>query len=172
MSNYTRCYSAGGCYFFTVVTHRRQLLFQDAANVALLRQAFRQVKARYPFDIDAIVILPDHLHCIWRLPPGDDDFSNRWRYIKTEFSQSMVMPVNARGEKSVWQRRFWEHCICNEKDWRNHMDYIFYNPVKHGLARSVDEWPFSSFGQAVRKGWYPNGWGRTEPESIVDIDLE
>ena len=172
MSNYTRYYRSGGCFFFTVVTYNRVPLFDDQSNIQKLRAAFSQVNGCYPFVMDAIVILPDHLHCLWQLPVGDNDFSTRWRYIKTQFSKTCMSSVNNRGEKKIWQRRFWEHCIRDEEDWRRHMDYIFYNPVRHGLVNSVEQWPYSSFKQALRKGWYQKGWGSSVPESISDLNLE
>ncbi len=116
-----------------------------------------------PFAIDAIVVLPDHLHTLWRLPDGEQDFSTRWMVIKRQFSAGLPAgPVNAskrsKREKGVWQRRFWEHCIRDEEDWRRHLDYIHYNPVKHGYVATPREWPYSSFRQAVAKGWYAEHW--------------
>ena len=172
MSNYIRHYQSGGCYFFTVVTHNRAPIFSNPENIQKLTAAFKVVKKSYPFIVDAMVILPDHLHCIWQLPDEDDDFSTRWRYIKTQFSKSIIKPVNDRGEKSIWQRRFWEHMITDEEDRRRHMDYIFYNPVKHGLVERVADWPYSSFLQAVSKGWYPMDWGSNVPQLTVGLDLE
>ena len=130
------------------------------------------MKAQRPFDLQAIVILPDHLHCLWRLPEGDADFSTRWRLIKTRFSKSFGKSANQRGEKEIWQRRFWEHQIQDETDWRNHMDYIHFNPVKHGLVQRAADWPFSSFHRAVERGWYPEDWGEVEPDAIADWQLE
>ena len=172
MSDYRRARVAGGCYFFTVVTYQRRPLFGDARNVDLLRQAFAWTKSRRPFDIDAIVILPDHLHSVWRLPEKDEDFSGRWRAIKQFVSRRLDAPVLRRGEKTVWQRRFWEHLIRDEEDWRRHVDYIHFNPVKHGLVNAPEDWPYSSYGRAVESGWYPAGWGRTEPDQLRNMILE
>ena len=172
MSDYRRARVPGGTYFFTVVTHDRRPLFQDAANVGLLRQAFAWTKARRPFSIDAVVVLPDHLHCVWKLPESDDDFSGRWRAIKQFVSRQIEAPLSSRGEKLVWQRRFWEHLIRDEDDWRRHLDYIHYNPVKHGLVDAPEDWPYSSFTAAIEKGWYEPGWGRTEPERIRGMARE
>ena len=152
MSNYRRARVPGGAYFFTVVTYERRPLLQDAAQVELLRRAFAWAKTRRPFSIDAIVILPDHLHCVWRLPEGDADFSGRWRAIKQFVSRRMEAPLSARGEKLIWQRRFWEHLIRDEEDWRRHLDYIHYNPVKHGFVNAPEAWPYSSFTAAVERG--------------------
>jgi len=125
-----------------------------------------------PFEIDAIVILPEHLHCIWRMPEGDADYSYRWREIKKSTSRRISTVTNARNERMVWQRRFWEHTLRDEEDWRKHVDYIHYNPVKHGLADSPGKWPWSSFNLAVRKGWYDASWGASEPANIKGMDCE
>ncbi|ADE14795.1 protein of unknown function DUF1568 [Nitrosococcus halophilus Nc 4] len=167
MSRYRRTYIEGGCYFFTVVTCRRRPLFAYPETVALLRSAFRKVMTERPFTVDGIVVLPDHLHCLWLLPKGDSDFSSRWREIKKHVSRRFPDSRNLRNEKTIWQRRFWEHAIRDEQDWRRHMDYIHFNPVKHGLASSPPEWPWSSFLKCVEKGW-----GRDEPLQIANMDLE
>ena len=138
----------------------------------MLRAAFRKVKAARPFEIDAMVVLPDHLHCIWRLPEGDGDFSSRWREIKKAASREIDPGADSRHERSVWQRRFWEHAIRDDADWRHHVDYIHYNPVKHGLVKRPGEWPWNSFGRAVARGWYEPSWGASEPEEIVGMELE
>ncbi len=167
MSNYRRHHVPGGRYFFTVVTRNRRPLFDTEPRVAILRNAFRKVKRRHPFRIEAIVVLPDHLHAIWQLPEGDSDFSARWREIKKAVTREL------RGTaESIWQPRFWEHWLRDERDWRRHIDYIHYNPVKHGLASSPLDWPWSSFRQAVAKGWYEADWGKSEPEEIREMELE
>ena len=172
MSNYRRAYLPGGIYFFTVVTFNRVPIFTNEDRVEVLRQAFRRVKATRPFEIDAMVILPEHLHCIWRMPEGDADYSSRWREIKKAASREISTTTNARKERMVWQRRFWEHAIRDEEDWRRHVDYIHYNPVKHGLASRPGEWAWSSFGNAVSKGWYEESWGDREPATIAGMDCE
>jgi putative transposase len=172
MSNYLRAYIPGGCYFFTVVTMNRAPLFNTEARVDILRQAMRERMAKQPFQIDAMVVLPDHLHCIWRLPEEDCDYSSRWREIKKSTSRHISTVTNRRNERLVWQRRFWEHTIRDEDDWRRHVDYIHYNPVKHGLARRPGDWPWSSFRKAVTKGWYDDAWGACEPEAIDGMDYE
>ena len=172
MSEYRRARVAGGCYFFTVVTYRRRTLFDVARNVDLLREAFACTKAQRPFHIDAIAILPDHLHCIWSLPDGDSDFSGRWRTIKQFVSRRLDAPVSPRGEKTVWQRRFWEHLIRDDADWRRHVDYIHFNPVKHGLVNAPEDWPHSSYVRAIARGWYTPGWGHSEPEQLRNMTLE
>ena len=172
MSNYRRALSPGGCYFFTLVTYKRFKYFANEKNVSLLRKAFRHVKHKYPFEIDAIVILPDHIHTIWHLPENDSNFSLRWRLIKHYVSTHIDNPINQRKEKAIWQRRFWEHVICDEYDWRNHMDYIHYNPVKHGYTDHPKNWKYSSYSRALIKGWYDNSWGYSEPLNIQTIELE
>ena len=163
---YRRLRLAGATYFFTVVTFERRPLFADAGNVALLRRAFATVKARHPFAIDALVLLPDHLHCLWTLPEGDDDFSSRWMSIKLEFTRHCAPqykrrfppPARAKREQAVWQRRFWEHCIRDEGDFQRHCDYIHWNPVKHGHAATPAAWPYSTFQRFVERGVYPPDW--------------
>ena len=172
MSNYRRSFTPGGCFFFTVVTYKRQKLFSDNENISLLRDAFRKVKNKYPFTVDAIVVLPDHIHTIWQLPPDDANYSIRWRLIKHFVSSHIKTPATRRKEKQVWQRRFWEHTIQNEKDWRNHMDYIHYNPVNHGYTGHPHHWNYSSFKRAVNKGWYDKNWGDSLPDNIRKMNLE
>ena len=172
MSNYRRAYIPGGTYFFTVVTHNRAPIFINEERGEALRQAFRKVMALRPFHIDAMVVLPEHLHCIWRMPEADSDFSSRWREIKKAASRQISTVTNQRNERMVWQRRFWEHAIRDEDDWRRHVDYIHYNPVKHRLASCPGQWRWSSFNSAVSNGWYENSWGAGEPETIVGMDCE
>lgn len=150
MPNYRRLRIAGATYFFTVNLADRSLrLLTDRAD--LLRAAFAETKTSLPFTIDAIVILPDHLHCLWTLPSGDSDFSKRWYGIKTLFSRRL-------GQRDVWQRGFWDHVVRDDEDYAAHVDYIHYNPVKHGHAARVAEWPYSSFHRFVRNGIYPAEW--------------
>lgn len=169
MSEYRRARVAGASYFFTVVTWQRQLLFTDDIPVEMLRQAFRKTMKNRPFEIEAIVVLPDHLHSLWRLPEGDTDYSSRWREIKKAFSRRITTDTNARNERLVWQRRFWEHVIRDDRDWRHHLDYIHYNPVKHGLALRPGDWPWSSFRSAVEKGWYDPDWGSQPPDPLIEV---
>ncbi len=170
---YRRFYQSGAIYFFTVVTEDRKPLLID--NIERLRSAFCLCKDRYPFDIEAIVVLPDHLHTLWKLPEGDKDFSKRWMVIKRKFSSGLPCgTVNAskarKREKGIWQRRFWEHYIRNEEDWRRHVDYIHFNPVKHGYVSEPQDWPYSSYSQAVRKGWYETNVLRED--DFKDMDFE
>ena len=154
----------GGTYFFTVNLHdrRRDLL---VSHIDVLRRATTDVRRRAPFHIDAWVVLPEHMHCVWTLPPGDDDFSNRWRELKKAFSKA-IAPIERRdvvrerrNERGIWQRRFWEHTIHDDADYTAHLDYVHFNPVKHGLVTRVADWPYSSFHRAVSDGLYPVDWG-------------
>jgi putative transposase len=168
---YRRNFVVGGTYFFTatLADRRRDWLVK---HIDLLRTAFRQARRDRPFAIEAVVVLPDHLHCIWTLPPGDADYSQRWRLIKTRFSRALSAlesPVrkNTKGEYNVWQRRFWEHTVGDERDFQAHVDYIHYNPVKHRLVPRVGEWPYSSFHRFVRAGWLDADWG-SDPNCLAD----
>ncbi|MDZ7754721.1 MAG: transposase [Gammaproteobacteria bacterium] len=172
MSRYRRAHIPGGCFFFTVVTHDRVPLFRDESAVARLRNALRRVTAKRPFTIDAIVVLPDHIHALWHLPEGDGDFSERWRLIKHYFTANIRAANPALCATPIWQRRFWEHAIRDESDWRNHLDYIHYNPVHHGYVRSPADWPYGSFHRAVEAGWYAPDWGETRPHDIAGMAPE
>ena len=131
------------------------------AEIDALRSAVRAARARHPFDIDAWVVLPDHMHCLWTLPPDDFDFPVRWRTIKALFSRSVPSAEDRRAslvrkrEAGVWQRRHWEHTIRDDRDYAVHMDYIHFNPVKHGLAARPADWPFPSVARCVARGLYP-----------------
>ncbi len=163
MPTFRRNLVAGGCYSFTVnLADRRSQLLTD--YIGILRAAFRDTRRRHRFDIDAIAILPDHLHAIWTLPDGDSDFPLRWNLIKGSFSRGLPReePVSAsrlrKRERGIWQRRYWEHTIRDEADFARHVDYIHFNPVKHGYVERVHDWPFSSFHRFVRLGVYPANW--------------
>ncbi len=159
MSQYKRYYQSGGHYFFTVVTHCRRPIFNNPQIVEQLKIVINKVKKKHAFSLNAIVILPEHLHVLWKLPENDSDFSTRWRLIKRYFSMGLNAMINHRQEKDIWQRRFWEHVIRNEDDWQKHMDYIHYNPVKHGLVQMLGDWPHSSFNYWVERGLYEKNWG-------------
>jgi putative transposase len=162
MVHYRRVLIPGGTFFFTVtVADRRSSLLVE--NIPSLRRAFRTTHKERPFTIDAIVVLPDHLHAVMSLPDDDVDFSGRWRRIKSLFTRHLIaggkrIERDRRGEYSLWQKRFWEHAIRDEADLVRHLDYIHYNPVKHGLVSQVIDWPYSSFHRFVRKGWLPADW--------------
>jgi len=163
MVNYRRNFVPGGTYFFTATlkNRRSQLLLK---HVDLLRQSFYQMKKERNLHVNAIVILPDHIHTVWTLPPGDNDYSNRWKMVKGLFTKSLKekgfsFKHNHKGEHQLWQPRYWEHTITDEQDLENHINYIHFNPVKHGLVKEVKEWPYSSFHRYVNDGRLPNDWG-------------
>ena len=164
MTDYRRNFVKGGSYFFTVaLADRSQGLLVD--HIEVLRDAFRHVKAEYPISLDAVVIL---LHCIWTLPDGDANYPERWRRIKAAFSHRLP-DCNPRstskilkGERGIWQRRYWEHTLRDEADWQRHMDYIHYNPVKHKYVGQVADWPHSTFHRCVEAGVYPRDWAGSD----------
>jgi putative transposase len=162
MVRYRRNFVRGGTFFFTVtLADRTSSALVD--HIDALRTAFRVTRNERPFKTDAIVVLPDHLHAMITLPPDDLDFSGRWRRLKSLFTRHVVaagVPVerNAKGEHALWQRRFWEHTIRDDRDFARHVDYIHFNPVKHGLVRRVSDWPHSSFHRYVRDRVLPNDW--------------
>jgi putative transposase len=157
---YKRANAPGGTFFFTVVTYDRKKILRHADNPGLLIKAFESVRERRPFKIDALVILPDHLHCIWSLPEGDSDFSTRWMLIKKQFIRMChdhfkTTPDASRvhkREQTIWQRRFWEHQIRDERDYNQHVEHIHYNPVKHSYVKSPAYWPHSSFHNMLLTG--------------------
>ncbi len=177
MTRYRRSHTPGATWFFTVNLAERRATRLLVDHVAILREAFARVRANHPFGMDAIVVLPDHLHCLWRLPAGDADYATRWALIKGRFSRALptTEPVSAsrrsRGERGIWQRRFWEHQIRDEHDYRRHADYIHYNPVKHGHAKSAAAWPYSSFHAFVRKGICPADWAEP-PRPITGMPFD
>ncbi len=177
--DYRRYRVEGATYFFTVVTDARAPFLCNETARALLRRSLIGCQARWPFVIEAIVLLPDHLHTLWTLPPEDANYSRRWGWIKKEFTKSWLalghseQSISAgRARKryhGVFQPRFWEHTIRDEGDFTRHADYIHSNPVKHGYVASPKDWEWSSFRQQVAKGWYPEDWGTTECDNFGDI---
>ena len=166
MRTYQRANVPGGTYFFTVNLAQRHKTSLLIDHVDSLRKAFATTRRERPFRLDAIVVLPDHLHCLWRLPPGDHDFPTRWRLIKSRFSRDLERNERRnpsrrrRGERGIWQRRYWEHLIRDNEDYRRHADYIHFNPVKHEYVASARDWPYSSFQRWVGEGLYPQDWGK------------
>jgi putative transposase len=172
MARYRRTGIEGGTFFFTIALADRSsdLLSRE---IDRLRSAYRSVRTRFPFETIAICILPDHIHAMWSLPDGDRDFSTRWMLIKSGFSRGLP-PADSRSsskiakrEKGIWQRRYWEHAIRDDRDFERHVDYIHYNPVKHGLVSRVADWPHSSFHHFVERGILPLDWGG---EAAADTD--
>ena len=163
MTQYRRNFVPGGSFFFTVnLADRRLCLLTE--HIDLLRAAFRYVLARHPFTVDAMVVMPEHLHAVWTMPVEDADYSTRWRLIKSHFSRAL--PATEwrsssrvdKGERGIWQRRYWEHTLRDEADYQRHVDYIHFNPVKHGHKERVADWPFSTFHRFVRLGVYAQDW--------------
>lgn len=170
MPNYRRYPSASKIYFFTLATYQRQPVLLAPEFRSALRSAITETRRHCPFSIDGWVLLPDHLHCIWTLPDQDVDFSRRWSMIKRLATQKLrglslvrtAHPTESRSKRregSIWQRRFWEHQIRDERDLCHHLDYCYWNPVKHGLVQEVRLWPYSTFHRDVRRGLYPESWG-------------
>src|SRR5262245_46991258 len=168
---YRRVNAAGATFFFTLVTERRRPLFREPGSVELFLEAVEKVRSRHPFDVDAYVVLPDHLHALWTLPEGDANFSTRWRLIKEAFTRAYIKMHGAldrnasrqsKGEQAIWQRRFWEHVIRDDADFAGHLHYIHINPVKHGLVAAARDRPHSTFQDWVARGVYDETWGSQE----------
>jgi putative transposase len=174
MPNYLRARHPGGIYFFTVNLLERRDNDLLVRHIALLRECVREVRQRHPFGIHAWVVLPEHLHCVLEMPADDADFCRRWRLIKAAFSRALPgigspSPSGARrGERGIWQRRFWEHLIRDQADYRAHMDYVHINPVRHGLVPSARDWPYSTFHRLVEQGVYPADWAGSVAVDAVD----
>ncbi len=164
MRRYRRAYASGACYFSTVnlAARRGNSLLVDQIDV--LREVTRVVRARHPFVIDAMVVMPEHLHAVWTLPHDDANFSMRWALIKAGFSrgipatETISASRSSKGERGLWQRRFWEHMIRDDDDFARHIDYVHYNPVKHGLVERAIQWPYSSIHRYVRDGMMSANW--------------
>jgi len=176
MRTYIRSHSNAGTYFFTVnLAQRKQndLLIQ---HIDELRNACRYTKQHHPLVIEAMVVLPEHLHCIWRLPEGDDDYSLRWRLLKSHFSRHIALgeTVSAsrmrKNERGIWQRRYWEHQIRDDTDFQRHLDYIHYNPVKHGYVDKAVDWPYSSIHRWIKSGVCAKDWAATP--AIIEQNWE
>ncbi len=169
MPNYRRAFVPGGMYFFTLKTERNAPVFSEISSVRLLGDIFREAIVKWQFTIEAVVLLPDHLHAIWSLPTGDASYSHRLAWIKKEFTkrylagggteQWVSSSRKQHRRRGVWQRKFWEHSLRDEVDFQKHFDYIHWNPVKHGYVNCPSAWPHSSFHRWVAKGVYPADWG-------------
>jgi putative transposase len=173
MPDYRRTWHPGGTYFFTVNTLRRRGCTLLTQHIDSLRTSVREARRTHPFLIHGWVVLPDHLHCVIELPPGDADFATRWRLIKGGFSRRLPATERrsavrvARGERGIWQRRYWEHLIRDEHDFAAHVDYVHFNPVKHGHVGRVIDWPYSTFHARVADGIYPADWAGSVPAGAV-----
>jgi putative transposase len=182
MSDYLRYYVPGGTYFFTINTYKRFPFFRNELAIELLRKSWMNVQQEQPFTTIASVLLPDHLHCVWTLPSGDDDFSTRIKRIKDGFTDAWLafggheVPVSAskrkNGNRGIWQRRFWEHCIRDDRDLENHFDYTHCNPTKHGYCQRPIDWRYSTIHKYIQMGHYHEDWGRVIPSNIQNLDLE
>ena len=176
MSDYRRYFVPGGTYFFTIVTYGRRPILTTDSGREFLRNATEEIRAKRPFELIATVLLPDHWHLVMKLPPGDDQYSIRVKRIKEEFSKAwlgaglpeatMTPAQRKKGERGIWQPRFWEHLIADENDLVACVDYIHWNPRKHDVVRRVQDWRWSSFFRFVRSGDYPIDWGGEMPKSI------
>jgi putative transposase len=180
MTRYRRVAVGGGTHFFTVVTYRRRRFLTAEVPRRWLREAIKVTRRDWPFEIDAWVLLPDHLHCVWTLPEGDADYAIRWALIKGRFTKRakglllrkdwLTDSKRQHREGTVWQRRFWEHVIRDDRDYMAHMDYIHYNPVKNGVVSRAVDWPFSSFHRYVKAEAYASDWGVAEqPPGFVAV---
>ncbi|MFQ5668762.1 MAG: transposase [Candidatus Binatia bacterium] len=183
MPNWRRAHVPGGSYFFTVVTDRRAPLFGEPSARRLLGSLIRRWQLRWPFTIEALVLLPDHLHAIWSLPPGEDEYSKRWGWIEKEFTkwwlrsggreQPQTAGRRRDRRRGVWLPKFWEHTLESEDDFERHFDYAHYNPLKHGYARCPRDWPCTSFHRWVRRGVYPEDWACWQDGRTLDFrDLD
>ena len=162
--DYRRIWHPGGTYFFTINLLQwkgNDLLIR---HIQALRESVKVVKAHHPFEIHGWVVLPEHMHCVIELPANDSDYATRIRLIKIGFSKALpkterrsIVRIN-RGERGIWQRRYWEHLIRDEADFQSHLDYIHHNPVKHGWVKQVKDWSYSTFHRCVKKGIYPLNW--------------
>jgi len=186
MPNYRRLFKPGGTFFFTAVTCKRQPLFNNHKARDFLHQCIQDVQEIHPFEMLATVLLPDHIHCIWKLPEKDLDFSIRWSIIKRSFSKMWLASGGKETwvsksrkqhrEAGIWQRRFWEHAIRDQEDFAKHVNYIHFNPVKHGYVKCPHQWPYSSFFRWVEEGYFKTDWqcrcNEAKP-SIIDFkDIE
>ena len=175
MSNYRRAWRKGGTYFFTVNLLERYQNDLLVRHIDVLRQVVKDVKRKHPFIIHAWVVLPEHMHCVIELPEGDDDFATRWRLIKIGFSKAMPKTERLsavrvkRGERAIWQRRFWEHLIRDERDFAAHIDNVHTNPVKHGCVGRVQDWQYSTFHRYVTQGIWPNDWAGGDESTLGDL---
>jgi putative transposase len=182
MSNYLRDKTPGGMYFFTLVTYNRQPIFLIERNIRLFKKSLSEVKMTKSFKIVALVILPDHIHMILALPENDYDYSKRISLIKKSFGKdygkyspkSIALPKSAikRNERGIWQRRFWEHKIRDDRDYLAHINYIHLNPVKHGLVDDIANWKWSTYFTFLKSGFYEKNWGKEVSQLILGAEWD
>ena len=168
MPDYRRYFNPGGTFFFTVITNDRKPILCTIKGRKFLRRSIQKIKTDRPFEALAFVLLPEHFHCIWKLPDEDGDFSVRIACVKKMFTRLWIKDHGQEGaisearqkhrEKGTWQRRFWEHTIRDENDFINHVNYIHYNPVKHNLVKCPHDWPYSTFHKWMKDGYYKKEW--------------
>lgn len=181
MTNYRRADFPGGYYFFTVVTYDRRALFNEPLPRECLHAAWARTREQMPFEDVALCLLPNHLHCVWKLQEGDADFSLRWARIKAGFTHRYLeaggmeskqgASRRRKRERGIWQRRFWEHQIRDERDLQGHVDYTHYNPVKHGLVERVEDWPWSSYHRYAAETSYPKQYWQTAQDNFKGLDI-
>ena len=181
MPNYHRIHAPGGTYFFTEVTNERLSIFSTESTIITLLNTIEKSQNEYPFEQLAYCILPDHIHCIWKLPAGDDDYSRRWQLIKARFSREFLLRSDLEGkisesrkrkrERGIWQRRFWKHTIRDDNDLAMHINYIHFNPIKHGMVEKLSDWHWSSYNDFLNTGYYDSSSGEIEPKGIGNLGL-
>jgi putative transposase len=177
MSNYRRNFVAGGTFYFTLVTYDRRPILTTELGRRCMRESIATIKHISPFKLFAVCLLPDHLHSVWIMPPGDADYPTRWKRIKHEFStrwlagggtEAEVTSAQKReGRRGIWQPRFWEHTVRDDEDLERCVDYIHWNPRKHELVRRVNDWAYSSFHRFVAEGQYEENWRGSAPPTIA-----
>ena len=180
MPNWRRAFVPGGTFFFTVVTDGRRPIFESEIASTILGNVMRECIAKHPVDYLAFVLLPDHLHATWCMPPGDANYPGRWQWIKTQFTQRWLAAGGSEcsvsegrkknGRRGVWQPKFWEHTIEEIEDFESHFDYIQFNPVKHGYVRCPVDWPWSSFHRWVKRGAYAESWACGDRDPKLNFD--
>lgn len=181
MPEYRRIRLAGGTIFFTVVTYDRKPILVLPESRRILRKVWKDVQTKHPFEIVAICLLPDHLHTIWKLPDDDTDYAMRWNEIKRHFTHEYLKLTREesvrnesrkkRRESTIWQRRYWAHILYDQDDLNAHIDYIHYNPMKHGFVNQVSDWPWSSFHRFLRMGVYTFDWGGCLGAGLMDKSM-
>ena len=174
MSNYIRDKTQGGCYFltFNLLDRKSSLLL---THIDKFRDAYAKTIQHHQFKLDAMVVLPDHVHIMITLPPNSDNYAVIVASIKSQFSrqinktEAITLSRQAKRERGIWQRRFWEHRIRDDADYRQHMDYIHHNPVKHGYVTNPQNWQYSTLHKLIKKGVYPADWGTDENDKSINI---